>query len=131
MTNDPIADMLTRIRNGLQRCKGTVDVPASKVCRGILAVLHAEGYIRDVDVIDDGKQGVMRVHLKYGPDGEMIVTHLRRESKLSRRVYKKADEITPVLGGLGVAIYSTPEGIISDRQARRLNVGGELLCTVW
>lgn len=73
----------------------------------------------------------MRVHLKYGPDGEMIVTHLRRESKTSRRVYKKADEITPVLGGLGVAIYSTPEGIISDRQARRLNVGGELLCTVW
>ncbi len=131
MTNDPIADMLTRIRNGLQRRKGTVDVPASKVCRGILAVLRAEGYIRDVDVIDDGKQGVMRVHLKYGPDGEMIVTHLRRESKLSRRVYKKADEITPVLGGLGVAIYSTPEGIISDRQARRLNVGGELLCTVW
>ncbi|HUS45220.1 MAG TPA: 30S ribosomal protein S8 [Phycisphaerae bacterium] len=131
MTNDPIADMLTRIRNGLQRRKGTVDVPASKVCRGILAVLRAEGYIRDVDVIDDGKQGVMRVHLKYGPDGEMIVTHLRRESKTSRRVYKKADEITPVLGGLGVAIYSTPEGIISDRQARRLNVGGELLCTVW
>ena len=131
MTNDPIADMLTRIRNGLQRRKGTVDVPASKVCRGLLAVLRAEGYIRDVDAIDDGKQGVMRVHLKYGPDGEMIVTHLRRESKLSRRVYKKADEITPVLGGLGVAIYSTPEGIISDRQARRLNVGGELLCTVW
>ena len=131
MTNDPIADMLTRIRNGLQRRKGTVDVPASKVCRGILAVLRAEGYIRDVDVIDDGKQGVMRVHLKYGPDGEMIVTHLRRESKLSRRVYKKADEITPVLSGLGVAIYSTPEGIVSDRQARRLNVGGELLCTVW
>jgi len=131
MTNDPIADMLTRIRNGLQRRKGAVDVPASKVCRGILAVLRAEGYIRDVDVIDDGKQGVMRVHLKYGPDGEMIVTHLRRESKLSRRVYKKADEITPVLGGLGVAIYSTPEGIISDRQARRLNVGGEFLCTVW
>jgi len=131
MTNDPIADMLTRIRNGLQRRKGTVDVPASKVCRGLLAVLRAEGYIRDVDGIDDGKQGVMRVHLKYGPDGEMIVTHLRRESKLSRRVYKKADEITPVLGGLGVAIYSTPEGIISDRQARRLNVGGELLCTVW
>jgi len=131
MTNDPIADMLTRIRNGLQRRKGTVEAPASKVCRGILAVLRAEGYIRDVDVIDDGKQGVMRVHLKYGPDGEMIVTHLRRESKTSRRVYKKADEITPVLGGLGVAIYSTPEGIISDRQARRLNVGGELLCTVW
>jgi small subunit ribosomal protein S8 len=131
MTNDPIADMLTRIRNGLQRRKGTVDVPASKVCRGILAVLRAEGYIRDADVIDDGKQGVVRVHLKYGPDGEIIVTHLRRESKTSRRVYKKADEITPVLGGLGVAIYSTPEGIISDRQARRLNVGGELLCTVW
>ena len=131
MTHDPIADMLTRIRNGLARRQTTVDVPASKVCRGILQVLRAEGYIRDLDEIEDGKQGLIRVHLKYGPDGEQIVTHLARESKTSRRLYKKTGDIGPVLGGLGVAIYSTPEGIVSDRQARHMHTGGELLCTVW
>jgi len=131
MTNDAIADMLTRIRNALERRKSHVDIPASKTCRGVLQVLRAEGYIRDVDEISDGKQGVLRVHLKYGPDRERIVTHLKRESKPSLRVYKKTDEIAPVLGGLGVAIYSTPEGIVSDRQARRMHVGGELLCTIW
>ena len=131
MTNDPIADMLTRIRNALGRRMSHADIPASKTCRGILQVMRTEGYIRDVDEISDGKQGVLRVHLKYGPDGEMIVTHLKRESKPSLRVYKKTDEISPVLGGLGVAIYSTPEGIVSDRQARRMHVGGELLCTIW
>jgi small subunit ribosomal protein S8 len=108
-----------------------VDVPASKTCRGILGVLRAEGYIREVDEIDDGKQGLMRVHLKYGPDGEHVVTELKRISKPSRRVYLKAADIGPVLGGLGVGIYSTPQGILSDRQARRLNVGGEWLCSVW
>ena len=131
MTQDPIADMLTRIRNGLMRRKSSVDVPASKTCRGILQVMRAEGYIQDVDEIDDGKQGLMRIHLKYGPDGEMVLTHFKRESKPSRRLYRKADEIAPVLGGLGVAIYSTPEGILSDRQARRLHIGGEWLCTLW
>jgi len=131
MIQDPIADMLTRIRNGLMRRKSSVDVPASKTCRGILQVMRAEGYIRDVDEIDDGKQGLMRIHLKYGPDGEMVLTHFKRESKVSRRLYKKADEIAPVLGGLGVAIYSTSEGILSDRQARRLHIGGEWLCTLW
>ena len=131
MTQDPIADMLTRIRNGLMRRKSSVDVPASKTCRGILQVMRAEGYIQDVDEIDDGKQGLMRIHLKYGPDGEMVLTHFKRESKVSRRLYKKADEIAPVLGGLGVAIYSTSEGILSDRQARRLHIGGEWLCTLW
>ena len=131
MTVDPIADMLTRIRNGLLRAKTHVDVPASRTCRGILGVLRAEGYIREVDEIDDGKQGLMRVYLKYGADGERIVTELKRISKPSRRVYMKAADIEPVLGGLGVGIYSTPQGILSDRQARRLNVGGEWLCSVW
>jgi len=131
MTKDSIADMLTRIRNGLQRRRATVDVPASKTCRGILAVLRAEGYIQSVDEIDDARQGVMRIHLKYGPDGEKIVSHVKRESKPSRRIYRKVGDITPVLGGMGIAIYSTPQGIISDRQARRLNVGGELICTIW
>lgn len=128
---DPIADMLTRIRNGLERRKSCVDVPAAKVCRGVLAVMRAEGYIESVDEIADDRQGIMRVHLKYGPDGEQIVTCIKRESKNSRRVYKKVGDVRPVLGGLGIGIYTTPQGIVSDRQARRLNVGGELLCTIW
>ncbi len=131
MMNDPIADMLTRVRNGLTRGKPHVDVPASNVLRGILRVMRAEGYIRDVDEIDDGKQGIMRVHLKYGPDGEQIVTKIERVSKPSRRTYRKAKEVEPILGGLGVAIYSTPQGIVSDRQARRAGVGGEWLCSIW
>jgi small subunit ribosomal protein S8 len=131
MTKDPIADMLTRIRNGLQRRKASVDVPASKMCRGILNVMRAEGYILGVDEIQDGRQGIMRVYLKYGPDGEQIMSHIRRESRPSRRLYKKVGDIEPVLGGLGIAIYTTPQGIVSDRQARRLRTGGELVCTIW
>ncbi len=131
MNTDTIADTLTRIRNALQRRKATVDVLASNTCRGILSVMRAEGYVQGYDEIDDGRQGIIRVQLKYGPDGERVMTHLKRESKPSRRVYRKASEITPVLGGLGVAIYTTPRGVVSDRQARRHNVGGELLCTIW
>ena len=131
MNTDTIADTLTRIRNALQRRKATVDVLASNTCRGILSVMRVEGYVQGYDEIDDGRQGIIRVQLKYGPDGERVMTHLKRESKPSRRVYRKASEITPVLGGLGVAIYTTPRGVVSDRQARRHNVGGELLCTIW
>ncbi|MCX5656257.1 MAG: 30S ribosomal protein S8 [Planctomycetota bacterium] len=131
MTNDPIADLLTRIRNGLKRGCAEVDAPASNICRGILNVLRAEGYIRGFDEIQDGRQGLMRIHMKYGPDGEQIMTHMKRESTLSRRRYKKVTDIPPVLGGLGIAIYTTSQGILSDRQARRLKVGGELLCTIW
>ena len=131
MNKDTIADMLTRIRNGLQRRKKTVDVLASNTVRGILNVLRAEGYIHGFDEIEDGRQGIIRVHLKYGLDGEMVITRLKRESKPSRRVYSKAGDIEPVLGGLGVGIYTTPKGVVSDRQARHLNVGGEWLCTVW
>jgi small subunit ribosomal protein S8 len=131
MTNDPIADLLTRIRNGLKRGHAQVDVPASKLGRGVLNVLRAEGYICGFDEIQDGRQGLMRINLKYGPDSEQIMTHLKRESTPSRRFYKRVAEIKPVLGGLGIAIYTTPQGIISDRQARRLKVGGELLCTIW
>lgn len=131
MMHDPVADMLTRLRNALQRQKGYVDVPASNVLRGILRVLRAEGYVREIDEIEDGKQGIMRVHLKYGPDGEQIVTKLQRVSKPSRRIYRKAKEVEPILGGLGVAIYSTPQGIVSDRQARRAGIGGEWLCSIW
>lgn len=131
MNKDTIADMLTRIRNALQRRKATVDVLASNTCRGILGVMRAEGYVQGCDEIEDGRQGIIRVYLKYGPDGEQVVTHLKRESKPSRRVYLKASEVAPVLGGLGVGIYTTPRGVVSDRQARKQNVGGELLCTVW
>ena len=131
MNIDTIADTLTRIRNALQRRKATVDVLASNTCRGILSVMRAEGYVQGYDEIDDGQQGLIRVQLKYGPDGEQVLTHLKRESKPSRRVYRKASEVVPVLGGLGVAIYTTPNGVVSDRQARRHNVGGELLCTIW
>ena len=131
MTQDPIADMLTRMRNGLQRRMDHVDVPASKVCRGILAVMQTEGYVRGMDEIQDDRQGLMRIYLKYGPDGEQVISRMKRESKSARRFYKKADQVQPVLGGLGVAILSTPKGIVGDRQARRLHVGGELLCTIW
>jgi small subunit ribosomal protein S8 len=131
MLQDPIADVLARIRNALLRRMETVDVPASKVVRGLLAVMQAEGYIRGFDEIQDNRQGVIRIQLKYGPDGEQVMTKIRRESKSSRRLYKKADEIQPVLGGLGISILSTPQGIMSDRQARKLKVGGELLCTIW
>lgn len=131
MNKDTIADMLTRIRNALQRHKGTVDVLASGTVRGVLQVMRAEGYIGDLDEIDDGRQGLIRVHLKYGPDGEDVLTYLKRASKPSRRVYQKADDIKPVLGGLGVGIYTTNRGVLGDRQARRLHVGGELLCTIW
>ncbi len=131
MNTDTIADTLTRIRNALQRRKATVDVLASNTCRGILSVMRAEGYVQGYDEIDDGRQGLIRVQLKYGPDGEQVLTHLKRESKPSRRVYRKASEVVPVLGGLGVAIYTTPNGVVSDRQARRHNLGGELLCTIW
>jgi len=106
-------------------------VLASNTCRGILSDMRAEGYVPGYDEIDDGRQGLIRVQLKYGPDGEQVLTHLKRESKPSRRVYRKASEVVPVLGGLGVAIYTTPNGVVSDRQARRHNVGGELLCTIW
>jgi len=131
VNKDTIADMLTRIRNALQRRKATVDVLASGTVRGVLQVMRAEGFIRGFDEIEDGRQGLIRIQLKYGPDGEDVLTHLERGSKPSRRVYHKADDIEPVLGGLGVGIYTTNRGVVSDRQARHLRVGGELLCKVW
>ena len=131
MNKDTIADMLTRIRNALLRRKGSVDVLASNTVRGVLGVMRSEGYIQGFDEIDDGRQGIIRIHLKYGPDGEDVLTHLELVSKPSRRVYEKAADVEPVLGGLGVGIYTTNQGVVSDRQARRLRVGGELLCRVW
>jgi len=128
--NDPIADMLTRIRNAVRNQAERVDCLNSKVCRGIALALEHEGYITGHDVIDDGRQGVLRVHLKYGPEGQQLIHQLKRESKPGRRVYTKVDDLPRPLAGLGVAILTTPKGVLSDRQCREQHVGGELLCTV-
>lgn len=128
--SDPIADMLTRIRNASRVGKKDVNVKASKICEGVAKVLKEEGYIADYDRIDDGKQGIIRVALKYSIDGDAIITEIKRESKPGRRVYQKVDELPEVMGGLGVAVISTSKGILSDRQCRTENVGGEIICTV-
>ena len=128
---DPIADMLTRIRNGNNARHETVDIPASNVKKAIAEILLQEGFIKGYDVIDDGKQGIIRVQIKYGKDKERVITGLKRISKPGLRVYAKKDEIPRVLGGLGIAVISTSKGIITDKVARREDVGGEVLCYVW
>jgi small subunit ribosomal protein S8 len=128
---DPIADMLTRIRNAGMARHDTVDVPASKMKTSIAKVLLAEGYIKSFQLIDDGTQGVIRITLKYLPGKEKAITGLRRVSKPGLRVYAGADELPRVLKGLGIAIISTSKGIMTDRQARKEHVGGEVLAFVW
>ena len=128
--SDPIADMLTRVRNAANNRNKTVDCKNSKVCTGIAGALQHEGYITGYSVIDDGRQGILRIELKYGPEGQQLFHTLRRESKPGCRVYKKVGELPRPLAGLGVCIVSTPKGVLSDRQARTEHVGGELLCTV-
>jgi small subunit ribosomal protein S8 len=127
---DPIADMLTRIRNALRNRSKTVSCLNSKVCRGIADVLRDEGYIEGYDVIDDGRQGIIKIRLKYGPRGEILIHRLHRESKPGRRLYNKVEELPKPLQGLGIAIVSTSRGVLSDRKARTERVGGELLCTI-
>ena len=127
---DPIADMLTRIRNAVRNQAKHVVIKRTKVCTGIARVLKDEGYIVDFDSIDDGRQGILRIELKYGPRGEQVFHLLKRQSKPGCRVYRKVDELPRPLAGLGIAIVSTSTGIMSDRQARDKRVGGELLCTV-
>lgn len=128
---DPIADMLTRIRNANRVGRRLVLVRNSKICLGIAKVLKEEGYIEDFDSIEDAtKQGLIRVRLKYASNGERIIHTLDRLSKPGRRVYQKVTELPSVLNGLGIAVVSTSKGVMSDRQAREQNVGGELLCTV-
>lgn len=130
MWSDPIADMLTRIRNAARVQMREVKIPASKLKVGIANVLKEEGYINDYDVIEDSKQGILRVQLKYGSLGESAISTLDRCSKPGRRLYKKVDELPKVLNGMGIAIISTSHGVFSDRQCREKKVGGELLCTV-
>jgi small subunit ribosomal protein S8 len=129
--SDPIADMLTRIRNGARADKAKVDVKASKVCQGIAEVLKTEGFIVGYDRIDDGKQGFLRIMLKYDPDGRSAITEIVRVSKPGCRKYASVDELPTVLGGMGISVVSTSKGIISDRNCRENKVGGEVLCTVY
>ncbi|MEX2355763.1 MAG: 30S ribosomal protein S8 [Thermaerobacterales bacterium] len=129
--SDPIADFLTRIRNANMVYHDKVDVPGSKMKRALAAVLKDEGFVQDSQWIDDGVQGVIRVYLKYGPERERVISGLKRISRPGLRVYAKKEEIPKVLGGLGIAVLSTSQGVMSDRQARKEGVGGEVLCYVW
>jgi small subunit ribosomal protein S8 len=131
MVTDPIGDMLTRIRNGSLAEHEKVDIPASKLKLRIAELLKEEGFIKNFRLIEDRKQGILRVYLKYGPGQERVITGLRRVSKPGRRLYVGADKIPSVLGGMGVAVLSTPRGVLPDREARRQRVGGEVLCFVW
>ena len=128
--SDPIADMLTRIRNAMRINKAQVNVKASNICEGIASVLKTEGYIEDFDRIDDGKQGTLRITLKYDQDGCSVINEISRSSKPGRRVYSSVDKLPRVLAGMGIAIVSTSKGVMSDRTCRENNVGGEVLCTV-
>ena len=132
MTSDPIADMLTRIRNANTAKHDTVDVPASKMKVAIADILVNEGYIEKYDMIDDGNFKVIRITLKYGADkNEKIITGIKRISKPGLRVYAGKEDLPRVLGGLGIAILSTNQGIVTDKEARKLQVGGEVLAFVW
>ena len=128
---DPIADMLTRIRNANTVGHATVDVPASKIKKSIAAILTDEGYIEGYDVIEDDKQGTIRIKMKYGHDKEKVISGISKISKPGLKVYSKAEDVPRVLGGLGIAIISTSKGVISDKEARRQGVGGEVICYVW
>jgi small subunit ribosomal protein S8 len=128
---DPIADMLTRIRNANSAKHDTVDIPASKMKKAIAAILMEEGYIRNFQLIDDGTQGVIRITLKYNQGKEKVITGLRRVSKPGLRVYVGSEELPSVLRGLGIAIISTSKGVMTDKKARAAHVGGEVLAFVW
>ena len=128
---DPIADMLTRIRNANVVKHETVDVPASNIKKEIVRILLEEGFVRGYDVIEDEKQGIIRIQLKYGQSGERVISGLKRISKPGMRVYADKHEVPRVLNGLGISIISTSKGILTDKQARKENVGGEVICYVW
>ena len=128
---DPIADMLTRIRNANTVGHETVEIPASKMKKAIAEILKEEGYITDFDVIEDDKQGMIKVTMKYGANKERVISGIKKISKPGLKVYAKANEVPKVLGGLGIAIISTSKGIVSDKEARNLGVGGEVICYLW
>lgn len=128
---DPIADMLTRIRNANMIQRETVDIPVSRIKEEIANVLKEEGFIKDYQRIAEGSFGTLRLYLKYGKDGQKVISGLKRISKPGLRVYTKKDETPKVLGGLGIAIISTSKGIMTDKKARDIGVGGEVICYVW
>ena len=128
---DPIADFLTRIRNANQAKHEVLEVPASNIKKGIAEILKREGFVKNVEFIEDDKQGIIRVFLKYGQNGEKVITNLKRVSKPGLRVYKKREDLPKVLNGLGIAILSTSEGLLTDKEARQKNVGGEVIAYVW
>jgi small subunit ribosomal protein S8 len=128
---DPIADLLTRIRNANMVRHESLELPASKLKKDIVEILKREGFIRDAEYIEDNKQGIIRIFLKYGPNNERVITGLKRISKPGLRVYAKADEVPKVLNGLGIAIISTSSGVLTDKEARAQKVGGEVLAYVW
>ncbi len=131
MLTDPIADMLTRIRNAVAVERPHVEVPLSNLKKGLADVLKREGYIWDWQEVDGDPSSQLRLDLKYGPNGERVIQSIRRISKPGRRVYSQARELKPVLHGMGIRILSTSRGIVSDREARQKNLGGEVLCEVW
>ncbi len=128
---DSIADMLTRIRNANSAKHETVDIPASNMKKAIAQILVDEGYIKEFTVIEDGKQGVIRITLKYGPNKSQVITGLRRVSKPGLRIYTDVENMPKVIKGLGIAIISTSKGVMTDKQARKENVGGEVLAFIW
>lgn len=128
---DPIADFLTRIRNANMVKHEVLEVPASKIKRDIAEILKNEGFVRDVEYIDDDKQGIIRVFLKYGKGNERVISGIRRISKPGLRSYVKADAVPKVLNGLGIAILSTSEGVITDKEARAKKIGGEVIAYIW
>ena len=131
MMTDPIADMLTRVRNANMAGNGQVEIPASKVKKAIATILKKEGYIKDYELIQDTKQGKLKLYLKVGNDNRSAISGLKRISKPGLRVYARKDELPRVLGGLGIAIISTSRGIMTDQEARKAELGGEVICYVW
>ena len=128
---DPIADMLTRVRNAGKAKFNSVDIPGSKMKTELARVMKEQGYIRNYKFLKDGKQGILRLYLKYGSGQSNVIYGLKRISKPSRRVYVKCKDIKPVFNGMGIAILSTSQGVMTDKKARQLNAGGEILCHVW
>ena len=129
--SDPIADMITRIRNAGKAKFPSCDIPGSKLKVELAKLLQKNGYIKNYKFVEDGKQGMLRIYLKYESDGTHVIYGIDRVSKCSRRVYKKCKDIKPVYNGLGIAIVSTSNGIMSDKQAVKENLGGEILCNIW
>jgi len=128
--SDPIADMLTRIRNAVRIGRNEVNIKASNICEGIASVLKKEGYIEDFDRIDDCKQGILRITLKYDENGQPVISEVTRTSKPGCRIYSSVDKLPHILAGCGIVIVSTSKGVMSDRSCRQNNIGGEILCTV-